>query len=658
MVSIVLVLCSIGIICMSGFPAYFFSSHSAKGQIVSSALMLLGAGIGVAGVILSVKSGVIAQYSHNWFLPWGSFRICMDPLSCVFLVPVFIVPSMGTIYSVSYWSQRLHPDNGKRLGVFYGLLAGGMALVVIAQDALLFIIAWEIMALAAFFASTAEDHNQQVRQAGWIYIVATHAGTLCLLAMFALWKSSTGSFTLVNSSMISRHACDVLFVLAVIGFGFKAGIIPFHIWLPGAHANAPSHVSAVMSGVMLKMGVYGIVRMTSLLPHIQLWWGGSLLIAGAITGIAGIAIAIGQQDIKRMLAYSSIENIGIIMLGIGLALTGCYYGRSDIVMLGLCGSLLHVWNHSLFKSLLFLNAGAIIHAVQTRDLEQMGGLGKRMPKTATLFLVGAIAICALPPLNGFVSEWLLYTGFFKYLQVDTGKSFSAVPLGAVALATIGPLAIACFVKAFGTIFLGNCRSENASKVHEAEGSLIFPMVVLAAGCLFIGLIPVLSLDLIVNAVNEWTPAAIKDVSVNQVDSLRWIGYLGSGLLILIGFTVLLFRKKLFGNNERTRGTWDCGYAQPTSRMQYSSSSFGDTIIRLFRWFVVPSEHDPKISGLFPKRSSFKSVVPDVVLDKLVVPVFKLAGHYLPMVRVFQKGQVHLYVLYILVTVIVLLIIGR
>jgi hydrogenase-4 component B len=658
MISIVLVMCSILILCASGFPAYFFSIRSTTGQAVSSALMLIGAGIGISGVILSIMSGVNVQYNHEWFLPWGSFRVCIDPLTCVFLLPVFIVPSMGTIYSLSYWSQRLHPENGKRLGVFYGLLAGGMALVVVAQDAVLFVIAWEIMALAAFFASTAEDHIQQVRQAGWIYIVATHIGTLCLFAMFALWKSSTGSFALVNSPLLSRYGCDALFVLAVIGFGFKAGIIPFHVWLPGAHANAPSHVSAVMSGVMLKMGVYGIVRMTSLLPHVQLWWGGSLLIAGAVTGIAGIAIAIGQQDIKRMLAYSSIENIGIIMLGIGLALTGRYYGRSDIVMLGLCGSLLHVWNHSLFKSLLFLNAGAIIHAVHTRDLEQMGGLGKRMPKTATLFLIGAIAICALPPLNGFVSEWLMYTGFFKYLQVDTGKSFSAVPLGAVALATIGPLAIACFVKAFGTIFLGNCRSENASQAHEADGSLILPMVVLASGCLLIGLIPFLSLDLIVRAVNVWTPQTIHAVSVNATGSLQWISYLGSGLIILIGMTMFAFRKKLFAKKENSPGTWDCGYAQPTSRMQYSGSSFGDTVVRVFRWIVVPTEHDPKINGLFPRKSAFKSVVPDVVLDRLVVPVFKLAGHYLPMVRVFQRGQVHLYVLYVLVTVIVLLIIGR
>jgi hydrogenase-4 component B len=656
--SIVLVICAAIIVCTSGFPAYLFSTRSTKGQVISSSLLLVGAGIGISGVILSIMSGVTIQFNHEWFLPWGSFRVCIDPLSCVFLLPVFIVPSMGAFYSLSYWSQRLHPENGKRLGVFYGLLAGGMALVVVAQDAVLFIIAWEIMALAAFFASTAEDHNPQVRQAGWVYIVATHIGTLCLLAMFVLWKSATGSFALVNSSLSNRSICDILFVLAVIGFGFKAGIIPFHVWLPGAHANAPSHVSAVMSGVMLKMGVYGIIRITSLLPHVQLWWGGSLLIAGAVAGIAGIAIAIGQQDIKRMLAYSSIENIGIIMLGIGLALTGRYYERSDIVMFGLCGSLLHVWNHSLFKSLLFLNAGAIIHAVHTRDLEQMGGLGKRMPKTATLFLVGAIAICALPPLNGFVSEWLMYTGFFKYLQVDTGKSFSAVPLGAVALATIGPLAIACFVKAFGTIFLGNCRSENASLAHDADRLLILPMIVLAAGCILIGLIPVLSLDLIVSAVNVWTPHINKVDSVNVPRSLQWISYLGSGLVILITLTMLAFRKKLFTKRENSPGTWDCGYAQPTSRMQYSSSSFGDTIVKLFRCILVPAEHDPKISGIFARKSSFKSMVPDVVLDKMVLPVFKLAGNYLPMVRVFQRGQIHLYVLYVLVTVIVLLIIGR
>ena len=311
------------------------------------------------------------------------------------------------------------------------------------------------MAMAAYFAATAEDDNPDVCRAGWVYLIATHVGTLCLIAMFALWRHATDSFALNPAQGISAEAAGTIFVLSLIGFGFKAGIMPLHVWLPGAHANAPSHVSAVMSGVMLKMGVYGIIRMTAMLPVTAVWWGGVVLIVGAITGVAGIAFAIGQNDIKRMLAYSSIENIGIIMIGLGLALLGRAFNQPEWILLGLGGALLHVWNHSLFKSLLFFNAGAIIHASHTRNIDQMGGLAKRMPRTMVLFVVGAVAICALPPLNGFASEWLIYSGLFSTLGFGSGQGFPVAAIAAVPLAMIGALAVACFVKILGTVFLGD-----------------------------------------------------------------------------------------------------------------------------------------------------------------------------------------------------------
>ena len=292
-------------------------------------------------------------------------------------------------------------------------------------------------------------------------------------------------------------------MLALIGFGFKAGLMPLHVWLPGAHANAPSHVSAVMSGVMLKMGVYGIVRMTALLPVTAVWWGGTLLAVGAITGVAGIAFAIGQHDLKRLLAYSSIENIGIIAMGLGLALLGRSQNRPDWVMLGLGGALLHVWNHGLFKSLLFFNAGAIIHAAHTRDMDRMGGLAKRMPRAMALFVVGAVAICALPPLNGFASEWLLYIGLFRTLGLGGEPGFPAAAMAAVSLAMIGALAVACFVKLFGTVFLGSPRGETADHAHDPSASMMIPMIVLAAGCVCIGLFPMIATGLLENAVRTW-----------------------------------------------------------------------------------------------------------------------------------------------------------
>jgi hydrogenase-4 component B len=533
-----------------------------------------------------------------------------------------------------------------------------MALVVIARDGVLFLIAWEVMAVAAFFAATVEDDNPNVRQAGWVYLVATHIGTLCLMAMFALWRHATGSFVLEPANNLSGTVAGTLFVLSIIGFGFKAGLMPLHVWLPGAHANAPSHVSAVMSGVMLKMGIYGIMRMTALMPTMGVWWGGALLVVGAITGLAGIAFAIGQQDVKRLLAYSSIENIGIISIGLGLALLGRYQGRSDLMLLGLSGALLHVWNHGLFKSLLFLNAGAIIHAAHTRDIDQMGGLARLMPKTMILFVAGAIAICALPPLNGFISEWLIYIGLFRTFSFETGPGFHMAALGAVALAMIGSLAIACFVKLLGTVFLGTARSESVEHARECPGSMLVPMAVLAAGCCCIGIFPVLIAGVLENATRLWAGSFGSAVSLEAFAPLSRIGTSGLYLLVLTGLVLLILKIRLRSKIDSKAGTWDCGYAEPSKRMQYTGSSLGDSIVKLFHFILWPRSQEPNVSGIFPHRAGFKRVVTDTVLDKLVLPLFRIGGHYLPMIRVFQRGQIHLYVLYILVIVIVLLVLGR
>src|SRR5262249_48114316 len=291
-----------------------------------------------------------------------------------------------------------------------GTLTAGMALLVIARNSIVFLFGWEAMALSAFFLVTTEDHDGEVRETGWVYLVATHMATLCLFGLFGVLRAASGSFALapLNPDRLAPGMATAIFILALVGFGLKAGVMPLHVWLPSAHAAAPSHVSAIMSGVLIKMGIYGLVRVTSLFPNPPLEWGGIVLGMGTVSGILGVAFAIGQHDLKRLLAYHSIENIGIIAMGLGLALIGRSLGRIDLIILGLCGGLLHVWNHAFFKGLLFFSAGSVIHATHTREIDHLGGLAKTMPATAWSFLIGAVAICGLPPLNGFVSEFLVY----------------------------------------------------------------------------------------------------------------------------------------------------------------------------------------------------------------------------------------------------------
>jgi hydrogenase-4 component B len=654
---LLIVLLAIILLGLSGLPGCLLPARSAAGQRVATALMLAGSLLGLIGVAGGLCASRAPSVSLAWGFPQSRFAVAVDPISALFLLPVFIVPALGSVYGLGYWKQTDHPANGRRLGLFYGLLAGAMALVVISRDGMLFLIAWEVMALAAYFAATAEDDKAEVRRAGWIYLIAAHVGALCLLALFACWRHATGSFALDAGQAIPADVATPLFVLALVGFGFKAGLMPLHVWLPGAHANAPSHVSAVMSGVMLKMGIYGIVRMTSLLPVGAAWWGPALLAIGACSSVAGIAFAIGQRDLKRILAYSSIENIGIIAMGLGLALLGRAFGHPAWVLLGMGGALLHVWNHSLFKSLLFLNAGAVIHAAGTREIDQMGGLAKRLPRTMALFVVGAVAICALPPLNGFASEWLLYLGLFRTLGPGAEAGAPAAALAAVALALTGALAVACFVRVLGTVFLGAPRRAETFSAHEPGPAMLAPMLVLAGGCVGIGLFPLVVAPLVESAVRTWAAEPALP-SVAAVAPLNGLTAAGLALIGLVATGVLLLQPYMRTTRIRTGLTWDCGYARPTGRMQYTGSSLGDSLVTLTAFLLWPRKCRTALRGHFPRSSAFKNLVPDVVLDRLVAPLFRMTGRVLPRLRVLQRGQVHVYVLYILIVMIMLLIWGN
>jgi len=639
----------------SGLPGLFFRREGAAGMFVATALLVVGSACGIAGALLALASGTSSAIDLPWNVPGGAFSVSIDTISAMFLIQIFAVSALGALYGLEYWSQHDHPDNACKLRVFYGLMTAGMAALVLARNFVLFLAGWEVMALAAFLAVTTEDHLPAVREVGYVYLVATRLGTLCLFAMFALLHAATGTFEFVTPAS-GAGLSTAIFLLALVGFGLKAGILPLHVWLPGAHANAPSHVSALMSGVLIKMGVYGLIRVCSLFPNPPLWWGALVLSLGVTSGVLGVAFAIAQHDLKRLLAYHSVENIGIICMGLGLALMGRALGRVDMMALGLAGALLHVWNHGLFKALLFLSAGSVLHATGTREIDRLGGLLKPMPWTGLAFLLGAVAICGLPPLNGFVSELLVYLGLFSMVAGSGDRIWLAGAGAASALALVGGLAIACFVKVFGIAFLGQARSASARAAREGGRLMLLAMAALAAGCVVIGIAPSLVAPVLDGAVSAWAPEwAGAHAPLAHVAPF---GAVTMGAMMVVAALAILaavLRVRTRRAAPGTVGTWDCGYADPGTTMQYSSSSFAEMLVRMFSWALRPAERSPTIRGVFPRRASFHTDVPDVVLERVARPVAGSVGRVFRWLRWVQRGSINMYLLYILITLVLLLL---
>jgi len=650
--SLTLILTAMILTAASGLPGFCFARSSVWGQRIATGVMVAAMIVGLAGACL----GLFGHSDPGSFFPWpaaGNSAVGIDPLSSFFLVPILLMGGLGSIYSLGYWPQRLHPGNGRRLHLFWGLLTAGMALLVISRHAMAFLLGWEIMALAAFFLVATEDDRGECRRAALIYLIATHIGTLALFALFTLWRVKTGSFALepVAGGVLTLGAMNGLFFLALIAFGLKAGMMPLHFWLPGAHAAAPSHVSAMLSGVVLKMGIYGLVRFLSLLPDPPAAWGGLILILGATSGLFGVVFAIGQHDLKRLLAYHSVENIGIILMGLGLAMLGRSSHRPEWVVLGMAGCLLHVWNHGLFKSLLFLCAGSVVHNTHTREIDRLGGLAKRMPWTAALFLIGAVAICGLPPLNGFVSEFLVYMGLLHTATID-GTSGSAVLLAVPVLAMIGALAVACFVKVYGVVFLGNSRGDASDHAKESPFTMRGPMLILAFCCVLIGLVPVLVSPLLSNVIAIWSPDLAPLTDLRTAAPFGFIGMMSVLLTVLIVVLTIVWMRR--SRVSPHLGTWDCGYARPTSRIQYTASSFAQMIVSMFRWVLRPRVHGPHVGGAFPAPARMQTHVDDLVLNQRLTRAGHRIKHWFDWFRRFQQGLTQQYVLYILITVILML----
>ncbi len=582
-------------------------------------------------------------------------RLGLDALSAFFLLAVLLLATLSALYGVGYLHSEHAPRRAAFSWTFFNLLVLSMALVVLARHVFLFLVAWETMALASFFLVAYHHERPQVRQASWTYLVATHLGSLCLPPMFFLLASRSSLDFDTLGRGLSPEGASACFLLALIGFGTKAGLMPFHVWLPEAHPAAPSHVSALMSGVMIKTGIYGLVRTLALLGEPPLWWGWLLLAIGAASAFLGVLFALAQHDLKRLLAYHSIENVGIIVLGLGAGVVGLASGAPLVAALGFAGGLLHVLNHALFKGLLFMGAGSAIQATGTGEIDELGGLLRRMPLTGATFLVGSVAISGLPPLNGFVSELLVYWSALAGATVLAGGA--AVPLGATVavLAAVGALALACFTKAFGVVFLGSPRSEAHRASAEAPPSMTAAMLVLAASCALIGLAAPLLLPLLAPLVAAAGAPASRTAFDQPSLVLAKVSFVSCGFLALLAALALVRRRLLARRDVRSGPTWDCGYAAPTASMQYTASSYAQPLTELFGALLRTRKRVEPPEIHFPDAARLETETPDLSREGIYEPLFETVERAFARMRVIQHGRVQTYVLGILLTLLVLLL---
>jgi hydrogenase-4 component B len=654
-------LAALVLLLLGGFAAVALRSREALCQRVGQGGAVAASIVGLAGAVRILIGGRTETLAAPWAMPGGTLHLAIDALSAYFLLPIFGLALATAVYGRAYLSGR--DDAGGAAGCWFNLnlLTLGMALVVVADDGLLFLLAWEIMALAPFFLVVFDDRTAAVRHAGWTYLAATHLGTAFLLVLFVVLGGLAGSsdFDAYPAALRAHpELSSPIFLLAVVGFGSKAGIVPAHVWLPEAHPAAPSHASALMSGAMIKIGIYGIVRMLTMLGPPPAWWGWLLLALGASSGILGVLFALAQHDLKRLLAYHSVENIGIILIGIGAGVIGLATGTMPLAVIGFAAGLLHVLNHSIFKGLLFLGAGAVQHAVHTLDIEEHGGLLKRMPWTGATFLIGSLAIVGLPPFNGFVSEFLLFLGGFAAVT-GAGPAPAAAGLATiVVMGLISGLAAACFAKAFGIVFLGAPRSHEAGEAREVAWTMIAAMAGLATLCAVVGLAApaaVFALEPVVTAASGLRAAVVHAQLAVPMASLG-IAVAVFAAAAAIATLAWAWRGRVLARRGVRRGpVWGCGYLFPSARMQYTASSFAQPLTTQFRLFIRSREALAAPQGYFPAAASYASDSGDPVLRLLFVPTFRWFDRMANRLNIIQHGHTHIYVLYVAATLLALLV---
>ncbi len=597
-------------------------------------------------------------------LPWLGAHFRLDALSAFFLVVVNLGGVAASLFALGYGR---HEDSPGRVLPFYPAYLAAMNVVVLANDAFSFLVAWEFMSLTSWAMVVSHHREAENVRAGYVYLLMASFGTLALLLAFGLLARGAGyDFDAIRASHPSAALSGVVVILVLLGAGSKAGLVPLHAWLPLAHPAAPSHVSALMSGVMTKVAVYGFVRIVfDLVPEPVWWWSMVVLLVGGPTATLGVLYALMQRDIKRVLAYSTIENIGIIFTGLGLALAFKAEGLDWVAALAFTAAMLHVFNHALFKSLLFFGAGAVLGATGERDMEKLGGLIHRMPKTAFAMLVGCVAISALPPFNGFVSEWLTFQAILLSPQLPSWGLKLVIPAVGGLLALAAAFAAACFVKLYGISFLGRPRSDVAASAHETDRFSLTAMFALAAFCLIAGILPGLFID----ALAPVSKDMVGNIMPYQV-GLQWLTIVPiaesrssyNGLLVflfaaLCGTTAATAIHRFASDRLRRAPAWDCGYPDADPAIQYSASSFSQPIRRVFGSVIFGAREIgemPPPSSPLPARLQVE--LHDLIWDGLYAPIAKAIGFATDRINILQFFSIRRYLTLVFVALVVLLLV--
>jgi formate hydrogenlyase subunit 3/multisubunit Na+/H+ antiporter MnhD subunit len=595
-------------------------------------------------------------------LPWLPWQLRLDALSGFFLCIIGVVSFAVGLYAPGYVRGfEGGRDSLPVLGVFTGLFLAAMLLVVLADGAFLFMVAWELMSLSSYFLVAYHHDNAASRRAAFFYLLMGHIGGLAILLAFGVIASFGDGFAFdaMRGAQLSNGWASVAFTLSFIGFGMKAGLVPLHAWLPEAHPAAPSHISALMSGVMLKVAVYGFIRVVfDLIGEPQWQWGVAVLIVGSASALLGVLAAVMQNDLKRLLAYSSVENLGIVFIALGLALLFTAKGHYLLGALAFVAALYHSINHALFKALLFLGAGAIQHSANEHDLEKMGGLLRRMPWTGSFFLIGCISISALPPFNGLVSEWLTFQTALQSWQLDSGVLRSLVPITAAVLALTAALVAATFVKVYGVAFLGQARSRHVRRARGVPLSMRAGQGVLAVLCFLLGVLPTFFIDLI-----NTVPQHILGQGLTQATAHGWLwltpvspatASYGAPLVAVALFVALGLGLWLVGRGTRRVrrcDAWDCGFSPPTPGMQYTSTAFAQPIRRVFGLvFQIDESMERQEDG----RLRYRLLINDRLLSLLYAPVARAVELAARRVTRLQSGNVRTYLGWSFATLLVLL----
>ncbi len=643
------------------------------GNTLAQAANLLGAAAGLGAALVHLlgrqPDRVLAELPAA--APFLSLTVTLDSLSAFFLLGLSILAFCVALYSISYMTHYCGRYNVGVFNALFALFIAAMALVLTSGSTVLFLIAWEAMSILSYFLVVFESDQEENLRAGSLYLIMTTIGTAFLLSAFLLLFHYTGSFSLNGDfTVIPAAGRNILFLMFLIGFGIKAGVVPLHIWLPRAHPAAPSNVSALMSGVMLKTAIYGLLRFgLVVLGAGEAWWGLLLLAIGAASALIGVCFAYIEGNIKRLLAYSSIENVGIILIGLGVGFLAAARNEKEIAAAAIAAALFHTLNHTLFKGSLFLGAGSIHYAVHTKDLEEMGGLIKRLPVTACLMLGGSLAISAMPPFNGFACEWLILQAIFQSFQPGRPGVSLALMLTVAALALAGALAAACFLKLFGVAFLGRPRSPKAADAREVPAPMLTGSGILVALCLVLGLFPTLFLRLADPVVAGLTGVGLNGMiqgwfslrakAAGTTDPAVFTPLLV--LAALIGIIILsLVVIRLIGGRyiERRYGTWDCGFEAINARMQYSAMGFAKPIRIVFRFLFRPTR-ELKVGGSLsyhPESLEYtvhtESLIEKYLYEPLTVFVRKASFKTRAAI---QTGSIRRYLAYILLALLAVML---